>query len=157
MSFFTGRQTVPMPLGPLTDVFELARQRDAGALVLQRIQPGPCLPVTPLLPYDTGGDHFCVYPLEQAPEAIAAKLPPELAGFRPFDEQLATYPRPGPFRSALVLLVLAAPFGVGLLLVLLVFAAFVGAARLKVPVMSWVAVGVLTLATALAGVVFGLG
>jgi len=145
MSFFTGRETVPWPLGSLTDVLELARQRDAGALVLHRVAPGPCLPVTPLLPHDIGGEHFCVYPLERPPEAIAAQLPADIAAFTPLERQLEGYPRPGPFRSAAVLTLLGTPWWLGAPLLTLLGAAVVWFARREHPPTAWLGLSLLAI------------
>ena len=158
MSFFTGRTTVPMPLGPLSDVLTLAEQRDAGALVIQRVKPGACIPVTPLLPHDVGGDHFCVYPFERAPKAIAAALPDDLASFTPLDRQLADYPRPGPFRSASVLTMLAAPWWLGAPLLALLAAACIWLARRQRPALAYgglALLSALSVATALTALFSG--
>ena len=149
MSFFTGHTTVPMPIGPITDVLELARQRDAGAIVIQRVQPGPCMPATPLLPHDVGGDHFCVYPLERAPEAIAATLPEGLATFTPLEHQLADYPRPGPFRSTALLTLLATPWWLGGPLLALLTGSVIWLARRERPQIAWVGLGMLSLLSGL--------
>lgn len=150
MSFFTGHTTVPMPVGPLSDVLELARQRDAGAIIIQRVQPGPCLPVTPLLPPDVGGEHFCVHALDQAPEHIAAALPDAIASFEPLDHQLADYPRPGPFRSTAMLTLLATPWWLGPPLLLLGATLCVWLARRKTPWLASSGLGLVCLLSAAA-------